>query len=413
METLGKSINLFLIDGSASRRWQAKLDNWNSIAYKIPRDDLKNCDDLPELSSPGVYFLFGKDDESGKQFIYIGESDNARKRILQRHFFERDGSYWTEAVIFITPDGTLEKGRIRYLENRFYTIACNAKRYIVKNANMPAQSPMQRQIQDWSEAFIKNAKLVLQTLGHNSFVPLPSSEVGNQKTNDELLHFVRNRGKGGDAMGRVTADGFWVLKGSYIFPDVAEYTSAGIKEARRKYANIIGTDNKLKEDICFGSPSYASTFVCGKTSNGLAEWKNKSGVSLKELDFGEKTSVENIEKTHGISTTTVDSNEKSEMLHLAGKKVSAFGKLDDNGFIVLKGSGFSATETKACQAWIKNLRAKLLLDGKVENNIFTEDVCFNSASAAAACISGHSVNGRIAWLYSNGESIKDRSTNGN
>ena len=52
MSSLGKSINLYLMDGSASGRWQAILSNWNGIAYKIPRGNLKDCGDLPELNTP-------------------------------------------------------------------------------------------------------------------------------------------------------------------------------------------------------------------------------------------------------------------------------------------------------------------------------------------------------------------------
>ena len=46
MSSLGKSINLYLMDGSASERWQANLSNWNGVAYKIPRGKLKECNDL-------------------------------------------------------------------------------------------------------------------------------------------------------------------------------------------------------------------------------------------------------------------------------------------------------------------------------------------------------------------------------
>ena len=62
MAQLGKRIDLYLMDGTAAGRWQATLSNWNCNSYKIPRADLKNCDDLPELHSPGVYFLLGHDE---------------------------------------------------------------------------------------------------------------------------------------------------------------------------------------------------------------------------------------------------------------------------------------------------------------------------------------------------------------
>lgn len=97
MPSLGKSISLYLMDGTAAGRWQATLSNWNGIAYKIPRGMLKECfADLAELNAPGVYFLFGRDDSTWRQFIYIGEGDDVLKRLTQPHTFEKDGSYWTE-----------------------------------------------------------------------------------------------------------------------------------------------------------------------------------------------------------------------------------------------------------------------------------------------------------------------------
>lgn len=409
MSSLGKSINLYLMDGSASGRWQATLSNWNGIAYKIPRGDLKDCGDLPELNTPGVYFLFGKDDETGKLFIYVGEADDTQKRLLQPHTFEKDGSYWTEAVIFVTPDGTLEKGRVKYLENRFFTIATEAKRYIVKNGNTPPQSPMPKQIRDLLEEFIINAQLLLPALGYMAFEPLPSSDKNDADVENELLYFSRSKGKGGNAIGRITSDGFWVLKGSYIYPQVADYTASGIKKARENYAASIDKNGILQEDICFGSPSYASTFVCGKNSNGLVEWKNKDGVSLKNLDSGEvETSAldkkKSVEKLQPVPVV----NNDTEILHLAGKKVVATGQISGDGFIVMKGSGFSSGETKSCQTWIKSLRDQLVADGKVKDCVLMEDVYFKSTSAAAACVTGGSANGNIMWLYSDGQSMKDK-----
>ena len=99
MPLLGKSISLYLMDGTAAGRWQATLSNWNGIAYKVPRGMLKDCfTDLTELRVPGVYFLFGRDDSAWRQFVYIGEGDDALKRLMQPHDFEKDGSYWTEAI---------------------------------------------------------------------------------------------------------------------------------------------------------------------------------------------------------------------------------------------------------------------------------------------------------------------------
>jgi hypothetical protein len=82
----------------------------------------------------------------------------------------------------------------------------------------------------------------------------------------------------------MTSEGFVVMKGSYIFPEVADYVSSGIREARQKYADIIDVNGVLQDDILFSSPSSAATFVCGKNINGLSEWKDAKGVPLKALE---------------------------------------------------------------------------------------------------------------------------------
>lgn len=65
MTIRGKSINLFLMDGSVTGCIKCSLSNWTGIAYKIPRTELDNCKNRNDLKQSGVYFLFGKSDQTG------------------------------------------------------------------------------------------------------------------------------------------------------------------------------------------------------------------------------------------------------------------------------------------------------------------------------------------------------------
>lgn len=424
MASLGKSIDMYLMDGTATGRWQATLSNWNCSSYKIQRGDLKNCDDLPELRAPGVYFLFGRDDESGQQFVYVGEGDDVLKRILQAHTFEKDGSYWTEAVILVTPDGSLDKAKIKYLENRFHRIVIETNRYIVKNGNTPPQSPVQRKIRDMLEEFIMNTQLIMPALGHKVFEPQPSADQ-DSVDESELLFFSRNKGKGGQATGKVADDGFWVLKGSYIFPTVADYVPPGVAKARERYADLINNQGILMRDVSFGSPSYASSFVCGKNSNGLTEWKNKDGITLKELNgdapiLTKKAPKKSSGKTIPVKPAIPDPEpdvvpslpQGSMLLHLAGKKAVAQGYVNDEGFVVLKGSQMSPTLRKSCRGWVSTHRNELIDSGKVKDYYFTEDVQFSSPSAAAAAIVGGEANGLTMWIDNQGRKLKELQNDG-
>jgi len=74
--TFGKTIKLFLIDGEPNGRLTCELSNWTGKAYKIPRIKIKDSTDREDLKNPGVYFLFGKNEE-GKDQVYVGEADIA------------------------------------------------------------------------------------------------------------------------------------------------------------------------------------------------------------------------------------------------------------------------------------------------------------------------------------------------
>ena len=78
MTVRGKSINLFLMDGTATGRVKCTLANWTGVAYKIPRADLDKCKEREDLKQSGVYFLFGISDDTGENIAYIGQA-GARK----------------------------------------------------------------------------------------------------------------------------------------------------------------------------------------------------------------------------------------------------------------------------------------------------------------------------------------------
>jgi hypothetical protein len=46
---------------------------------------------------------------------------------------------------------------------------------------------------------------------------------------------------------------------------------------------------EFSDDYIFSSPSTAAGMVMGRNANGLSEWKNKDGKSLKEFESTVKT----------------------------------------------------------------------------------------------------------------------------
>lgn len=285
MSSRGKNINLFLMDGEVNGRIKCKtIPNWTGLAFKIPRTSLDLCKYRPELKQTGIYMLFGNNDEIGKPVVYVGQA-GVRKNgegillRLQEHNRNPKKDYWTEAIAITTSNDSLGPTEISYLEYRFCQIALEAGRYEVKNGNAPTQGNPSEEKMSELEDFIDYARVVVGMLGHKVFVPLISEE----SSPIEAQEFICTR-NGAMAFGVRTSDGFVLKKGSIITNNLTKSCPEYVIKKRQQCKDIIDGKNTLIENILFNTPSGASNFVCGASTNGNVEWKTKDGKTLKEVD---------------------------------------------------------------------------------------------------------------------------------
>ncbi len=142
---LGRSIRIYLADGSVAGIRHGEIVNWTGQAVACPRARFPELRDWPEAKKPGVYFLFGMDDESGQEAVYIGEAEVVLDR-LATHVSGKD--FWAEVIAFTSKDDNLTKGHVRYLESRLVQQAIDAGRYTVKNTASPALPNLPRADRD-------------------------------------------------------------------------------------------------------------------------------------------------------------------------------------------------------------------------------------------------------------------------
>jgi hypothetical protein len=281
----GKTIKIFLIDGDPNGRMSCELSNWSGKAYKIPRIKIKDCTDRDDLSSTGVYLLFGKDDE-GKDQVYIGEAESILKRLNQQL---TQKEFWNEAIIFISKDENLNKAHIKYLENRLHDIAKSANRYKVDNSIIPTQSSISESDRAEMEEFIEYIKMLVNTLGHKVF-----DEKREFKPKQKQEFFYIKGARNADGQGEPTSDGFVVFKGSKAAASIVNSLTPNFIKIRQKLIDESVLIDKVdylefSDDYIFSSPSTASVMILGRNANGLTEWKNKDGKTLKEYETNEKT----------------------------------------------------------------------------------------------------------------------------
>jgi hypothetical protein len=285
-----KNISYFLIDGIPNGRIKCTIAGWTGVAYKIPRISLENSKEIPYLSQSGIYFLFGKSDEADEKVVYVGQADvrkngNGLLGRLIEHKRNPDKDYWTEAVVVTTKDDWLGATEISWLESYFCTLAKNAKRYVVKNGNEPSPGKPKEEVISDLEDFVDIAKTVIGVLGHDVFVPLVSKGASDNVGNDELLYCTAS---GTDAKGQRTSDGFVIFAGSKARLEISKHCREYVKHLREKNISELDTDGILLHDILFDSPSGASSFLVGQSTNGLTTWKTANGRTLKEIEASEE-----------------------------------------------------------------------------------------------------------------------------
>jgi hypothetical protein len=268
----GKSISLFLIDGTSDGVVACELFNWTGKGYKIPRSRLKELANRDDLKRAGVYFLVGRD-ETDSEAAYVGEAEEVYKRLLQH----QDKDFWTEALVFISKDENLNKAHIKYLEYTLHKSAIEAARYQVTNSNIPSKPAISEAERAVMTEFADNLQLLVGTMGYKLFEHLTKRAVPKQEQ-----YFITSA-RGAEAVAVVTSEGMVVRKGSKIAMSEVPSIPQTFHLKREKLMNdSIVKDFAFTKDFLFSSPSTTAAVVMGRSANGLIEWKRKDGSTLKD-----------------------------------------------------------------------------------------------------------------------------------
>ena len=130
----GKTIQVFLTDGSPRGIKLAEITSNIELAIFIPRTKMNEASSRKEVSNAGLYFLFGESEDSAKPLVYIGQSRNCIDRI-KTHDQKKD--FWNYAVIITSKTKSFTQTHIEYLEQIAISMAFEANRYKLENGASP------------------------------------------------------------------------------------------------------------------------------------------------------------------------------------------------------------------------------------------------------------------------------------
>lgn len=309
MNNVGKSIRLFLVDGSPQGLMTLEVVNWTGHVLMGPRTQIANIIQREEASRTGVYILIGSDEnDPNLPKVYIGESDNVRAR-LTTHNNDEAKDFWDRVCIVTNKDLNLTKAHVKYLESRLIAIAYASGKTSLMNSTAPKYDGLSESDRADMEYFISQMQLVLPVLGLEIFRDTqranPQSNAKSLDTENkgvaEIPNFeILNKNMGIHALARQEGGEFILQLGSSVRASWVGTASENSGYARLHDRLIL--DGKIlvpggksvghtTEDIYFKSPSAAAAVVYGRASNGRIEWKQK-GTNRTYADWQEKQTQE-------------------------------------------------------------------------------------------------------------------------
>lgn len=282
----GRSIKIFLIDGSASGLRTAELGLSTIKAMVVPRSSLAIVSKRPEPQKTGVYILIGEDTEKfGQKKIYIGEGDTILTR-LNVHNKDIDKEFWEEAVLFVSKDENLTKSHARYLEAKLISLAFSSKRTTVTNSKSPTeQGRLPEADETEMDEFIIQARLLLGILGYDLFEPILTHSTNTTINTGVVSEFKEFKYSGASfnaiCFVDLEAGQFIVKEGSKAKKNEAAALTPTYKNLR---ALLIGngvlietekhTDSyTFSQDYSFSSITAAAQIVSATPVNGRIAWK--------------------------------------------------------------------------------------------------------------------------------------------
>jgi hypothetical protein len=290
--TTGRSIRLFLVNGTPTGLITSEIINWTGHALSGPYSRLQDILRRPETSRSGIYFLIGDDAEDPTRLrLYIGESENTRDRLYQHE--RSDTKDFAERVCIVTSkDANLTKGHIRYLESRLIEMAERAGRIILDNGTRPPRPMLPESDVADMEFFLSQIAVVLPILGFDFLRPTRPvvGPPGTSAVDTGLRLFLKPERSASPLAAAIYKDtDFIVLKDSRTRPDAPEsvnpyrrHRQALIDSSRLQPAPD-GQGYIFVSDTPFSSPSAAAAVVLDRNANGRLEWRIEgTGQKLKD-----------------------------------------------------------------------------------------------------------------------------------
>lgn len=303
IDTKGRSLELFYIDGHPDGMITAELFNWTGHVFVTSRTRLTEALRREEAGYAGVYLLLGEKD--GQDFAYIGEAEDLSTR-LKQHAAASDKDWWETAVLVSASANRLNKAHVKYLEARLIVMAREIGHTPLHNGNSPSLPGLTEADIAKMEAFLANLMVVLPAIRVDMFIQrsrpagsarqVPSFDAPALETDHaavETARFVLHKPRINLTAKAVFQDGEFIVEAGSQARDAwhgeggqsASYKPLHDELVRSGILQMVGEHRIFTKDYAFRSPSAAAAVVFGHSVSGPGAWKLESNPDITFRDW--------------------------------------------------------------------------------------------------------------------------------
>ena len=315
IDTKGRSLELFYIDGHPDGMITAELFNWTGHVFVTPRTRLTEALRREEAGYAGVYLLLGEKD--GQDFAYIGEAEDLGVR-LKQHAAASDKDWWETAVLVSASANRLNKAHVKYLEARLIVMAREIGHTPLHNGNSPKLPGLTEADIAKMEAFLASLMVVLPAIRVDMFIqrsrpagssrPVPAFEASGEdeksgdSENAQAVRFILNKPTLDLTATAIFQDGEFIVEaGSHARNEwmneksvqAGSYKPLQDELVRSGILRPDGTHMVFTKDYAFRSPTAAAAIVFGHSVSGPAAWKlaNNTDISFRDWQASQLDAV--------------------------------------------------------------------------------------------------------------------------
>lgn len=279
------TIHTELIDGSLNGARNIYMGaNSTCHLYVIPREQINMVNNIEDINGQPAFYILLSPLDAQERKAYIGQTTNFANR---KNDHNTNKYFWSLALVFISDNHKIYGDDVRYLEYLGIEAAQNAKSYsLLNDANPKKPNIAPFRVNDM-EVFFRDIELLCKFFGCKIF---EKSEIiiSSQHYFYAVSESRQAHGKG---YYNESEHKFILSEGSILAPESTKsFKQSGLRDKFiKEYCIKEEGQVTLLHDVAFDTPSSASGYVFGRTSNGWDDWRDKEGKKLGEVVKRKKT----------------------------------------------------------------------------------------------------------------------------